>query len=106
MFCLFKECKKDKFGQKPKGCQKGEPRLDKAEEIAEHYNQLKECCKILSTVEIPVDSLLIEYSKGWRIWEHTIAQAGIDVEEVYSYIKLLAHKRKAELEANLGKVEG
>ena len=44
------------------------------------------------------------HSGGWRVWEHTIESAGIDVEEVYQYIKLLAEKRKAELEARLEKV--
>jgi hypothetical protein len=104
MFC-FKKCKKEVHDKKVTEVKKEAPCLSKAEEIATQYKQLKECCEILSVVEIKKEgSMDSMHSGGWRVWQHTIENAGIDIEEVYQYIKLLTEKRKAELEARLEKV--
>lgn len=76
--------------------------VDKAKDIADKYAQLSECCRILAEVKQKEKRYSIRFGdNGWRVWEHQLSQAGIDKEEVYSFIECLARKRKAQLESEL-----
>ena len=84
-----------------------ETKLLKAEEIAQQYKQLSNCCDVISlTMNSKKDNSYNSYYKGgWRLWENDITSAGIDIEEVYAHITRLANKRRAELECELVKLE-
>lgn len=107
--CLKRKTKKTEQVRTTLGCaeaSKKTPDISKAEEIAKKYKQMQECCSILAAVGVKEDRMFPMHSGGWRVMEYTIKNAGIDVEEVYDYIKNLAVKRKAELECALAKVDG
>ena len=103
---MFKS--KEPKQEKPKEIQKEEPKVfSRSEAISKTYKQLTDCCTVLSEVNKPEDShaFMSMHTGGWRIWEHTITNAGIDIEEVYAFIESLAQDRKLELERELAKIE-
>ena len=71
------------------------------EEIAKKYEQLRECCDVLSKVDTEEDPQIAIYGGFWRMSAVTIKNAGIDIEDIYAYIKELALKRKLEIESEL-----
>ena len=82
--------------------------LNKAEKIAKQYIGLSKCCEILSKIEDKgkdENDYLELHPGGWRVMGYTIKNAGIDIEEIYDFIKKLVLKRKAELESELSKFD-
>ena len=76
----------------------------KAKAISEKYHMMEKCCSILSSIdkdsEIPYYHMAM-HSGGWRVGKYQITEAGIDINEIYSFIKELAKKRKLEIEHEL-----
>jgi len=101
MFCLFGRCKKEQKATPVK------PKLGKAKEVSEQYENLKNCCDVLSTLNGLDDFHTLRmsvYSGGWKIGRHTLENAGVDIDKVYGYIELLVLAQKKELEAKLEKL--
>ena len=90
--------------QKLPECPEKHPGVTKAEKIFKQYEQLSKCCGLLSEAK-KQNVYRSMHTGGWRVWESSITDAGIDVEEVYDHIVRLAHKRKAELELELSKLD-
>jgi hypothetical protein len=97
MFNIFKKDTKSDIKQPKK--------LNKAKEIARQYDQISKCYKVLSEIKSIGKGLDDGFSQGWRVWEHTIKESGIDVEAIYDFIGQLAIKRKEELESQLSKLD-
>ena len=84
--------------------------LKAAKSISDKYAELKYCCSVLSSIneiENPdgLSRLPGLHSRGWRLWADTITSAGIDIEEVYSFIGDLAKKRKSVIECELAQLD-
>ena len=75
--------------------------LSKAKDVSEKYSQLSRCCEVLSEVESEENDLVDVYRQGWKFSAYAIIRSGIDINEVYDYIKTLAIKRKKEIETEL-----
>jgi len=77
--------------------------MKKAEEISKLYGNIKSCCSILESLSGPNHSYL--YSGGWRIWTHTLENAGIDMEDIYKHIGDVVEKKKRYFECKLLEIE-
>jgi hypothetical protein len=97
MFNIFKKDTKSDIKQPKK--------LNKAEEIVRQYDQISKCYKVLSEIKSNGKGLDDGFSQGWRVWEHTIKESGIDIEGIYDFIGQLAIVRKEELQRILIKYE-
>ena len=75
--------------------------LSKAKDVSEKYSQLSKCCEVLAEVDLEENDLVDIYRQGWKFSAYAIKLSGIDINEVYDYIKILAIKRKEEIEAEL-----
>ncbi len=76
-----------------------------ARKISEQYKQLSKCYDILSVIDINDKENMINYQGGWKMYASVIEDAGIDINNIYTYIKELAIKRKSILEQRLSKLD-
>ena len=81
------------------------PDLKYAKTNADKYSELGSCCDILSKIRRCDEPYAAIDTGGWRLYAYAIQDSGIDIDEVYKAIELLALKRKAELEAELLKLD-
>jgi len=81
------------------------PSLKTAKSVSKKYAQLENCCAVLSRIDTPESSSFLSYSGGWRLWAYTVTSAGIDIEEVYTFIGDLAKKRKQIIECELAQLD-
>jgi len=98
---LFKNLKKTSQVVPPKE----NNHLKSAKEISEKYENLQHCYSILSHLQNPKSCNFGLHTSGWHIAAYTITDAGIDIKEVYLFIKLLAEKRKHLVESELAQLD-
>lgn len=79
--------------------------LSKDKIIAEKYEQMSNCCKVISEAQSEEYRLGCGQSGGWKILAHTIKNADIDIDDIYTHIAELARKRKAQLDCDLSFLE-
>ena len=83
--------------------------LEKAEKIIEQYKQLEYCCGVIKDVKGEYYDrpypMVYGGDGGWKLSRHKLENAGIDVEDIYDYMEKLAKKKKAEIEAEISKLE-
>ena len=96
---IFQKFKRIKEEPKPIECHK----LKKAENIAQKYSVLENCCSLLSSLNSNREVSFHEavYSNGWKISTFNLKEAGVDIDCVYAFIKELVAKKKQSIECEL-----
>lgn len=73
---------------------------------SEAYANLSACYDVLNHISKPLPEgfFISQYTGGWKISVDTITSTGIDIDEIYEFIKYLVILRKNQVETQLDQI--